>query len=168
MAQTRFYEEFQRNSSALGRLSSVRQEELEESQDIFNAEEEASFALCKERAHLVYAAYASQVTGLTSALAYCLAAASAAVPLTPGAYLRCSGICAAGMAAATNVMKKEVDAAWEVKRKDNELARHRKEDRDDVINALYDKWVANENALNLSNLALIEEDLRLCLERVNN
>ena len=108
------------------------------------------------------------MAGATVALTTCLASITATGPAGITAAALCSSVYTAAVASFWVTMKREVDAAWEVRYRDNKLARHRKNDRDDAINALYDKRNENENALNLSNMALMEEDLRLCLERVNN
>ena len=73
------------------------------------------------------------------------------------------------MAAAWDALRDEVDDAREDFARDNELAAERLEDREDDIKALYDdRLIPNEESRNESNMALIREDLRICLERVNN
>ena len=165
LANERWQTEYFRSTSALGRLQTRRKAELEESQEIFVDEEDASFAVCKERVHIAYAVCTTRIAGAAAALTACLASPAGASIV--GAAL-CSSTYAAACAGFLVTMKREVDAAWKVRHKDNELARHRAADRDDAINSLYDKLEENENALSQSNLALIDEDLRICLERVNN
>ena len=167
LANERWQTEYFRSTSALGRLQTNRKAELQESYEIFVDEEDASFAVLKERVHIAYGVYALHMAGAAAALTACLASITATGPAAIGAAAICSSAYAASVAGFALSLKREVDAAWKVRHKNNELARHRADDRDGAINALYDKREENENALSESNLALIDEDLALCLERVN-
>ena len=174
LANERWQTEYFRSTSALGRLQTRRKAELQESEDIFVDEEDASSAVLKERVHIATAVCTTRIAGAAAALTACLASPAGAT--IAGAIL-CSSTYTAAVAGFLATMKREVDAAWKAKRDANELARHRKNDRDAAIKALYDKRAikalydkreANETAQSDLTLALIEEDLRICLERVNN
>ena len=169
LANSRLYEEDLRHLKASVRLKTRHQEEWDESVGIFFDEKDALIAVRDERIQLAQAAYAVKFSGLTAAFAACLGVGSATEPLAPGVYLRCSGLYAAGVATAWDALRDEVDDAREDFARDNELAAERLEDREDNIKALYDdRLIPNEESRNESNMALIREDLRICLERVNN
>lgn len=168
LMRTRFYDEYFRHSNRMGILSNRRAEEWEESLGIFFDEMDAITAVRDERIKLAKAAYAVKFTGLTAAFAACLAKATATGPLSPGAYLLCSGLYGAGVAAAANELNNEMYEAREVFNDQNELASDRLDDREEKIKALYDdRLIPNEKSRHQSTIALIDRDLGLCLERVN-
>lgn len=103
------YEEESQHASAVNRLSRNRQENWMNPMEYSLTRRMLLIAVRNERIGLDQAAYAAKVAGLTTALAYCLVAVSAMDPLTPRAYLLCSGpYAAAGMAAAGNELNNEM------------------------------------------------------------
>lgn len=167
LMRTRFYEEYWRNSNALGRLASSEEKELEASHDIYHEEWVALKAVLDERVGLAKAAYVVKATGLTAAFYACLAKSAGTGPLSPGAFLLCSGLYTAGMAAAWQALRVEVADANSDAAAERRIAREDWDDRDGATIALYDKREANEDAAHRSQLALIDKDFGLCLERVN-
>lgn len=105
---SRIYEQQSRHVSAVGLYQRGRQKELDESSETYFEEVDAHRAVLNERVGLAKAAYVAKFTGLTAAFAYCLAKSSGTGPLTPGAYLLCSGTYTAGVAAVANELRNEV------------------------------------------------------------
>lgn len=141
---------------------------MDESDGIFFDEKDALIAVRDKRIGLDQAAYAAKVAGLTTAFAYCLVAVSATDPLTPGAYLLCSGPYAAGMAAAGNELNNEMYYAKKEYSNANSIAAGVWDRRNKKIKALYNRLISNEILRHESNRALNYEDLRLCVERMRN
>ena len=157
-----------RNFNALIRLARRQQAELDASHDIYHKEWVALKAVYDERVAIARAVCATRIAGATSAYAACLLSITATGGAGITAAALCSGVYTAACAGFIVAMKREFsDAAKDFDNEDR-IAREDWDDRDSAIIALYDKREANENARNQSHLALIEEDLRLCLERVNN
>lgn len=161
----RFNEETLRHHDRSGRLANRRAEEWEESLGIFFDEMDAITAVRDEKIVLAKAAYATAIAGYTAGFAACMALTTP----TPGVgWALCTATYVALAAKAGMELDRKVAAAREVFKDQNELAAERLEDREDKIKALYDdRLIPNEVSRHESAIALIDEDLRLCLDRVS-
>ena len=149
-------------------LANRRAEEWEESEGIFFDEMDALESVRDERIAIARAVCVTRMAGASAALTACLAA----ITVTgPGAIVGV-GLCAAGYTAACAgfivTLNREVGDAKKDFNDANELASERLEDREDKIKALYDdRLIPNEESRHESAIALIDEDLQICLERVS-
>ena len=126
---------------------------------------DAITAVRDETIALAKAVYATAIAGYTAGFAACMALASP----TPGVgWALCAATYLSLVTRANMELSRKTNAAREVFNDQNELASDRLEDREDKIKALYDdRLIPNEVSRHESAIALIDEDLRLCLERVN-
>ena len=146
-------------------MATRRAEEWEESLGIFFDEMEAITAVRDEKIAIAKASLATSVAGYTAGFAACMALTTP----TPGVgWALCAATYLSLVTRANVEFSRKVDAARESFNDQNELAAERLEDREDKIKALYDdRLIPNEVSRHESAIALIDEDLRLCLERVS-
>ncbi len=166
LASSRFHEEMDRHASTFGRLPTQRQAELDESQAMFEAEDDAFIAVRDERIALATAAFAVKVAGATAGLTACLAKAPAGPPGLAAAAL-CLASFHAIYASFLVALNSEIGDAWKDYHKDHRLAVYRAEKRDDAIKSHYDGRIDSEQSRHENTMGLINRDLSLCLERVN-
>ena len=161
----RFNEETLRHHDRSVHLANRRAEEWEESEGIFFDEMDAITAVRDEKIAIAAAQHAVAMAGYTAGFAACMAVTTP----TPGVgWALCAATYLSLMTKSTAEFSRKVDAAREAFNDQNELAAERLEDREDAIKALYDeRLIPNEESRHESAIALIDEDLRLCLERVN-
>ncbi len=161
----RFNDETLRHHDRMAHLATRRAEEWEESLGIFFDEMDAITEVRDEKIAIAKAAYAVSIAGYTAGFAACMALTT---PTPSVGWALCSATYVALAAKAGADLDRKVAAARESFNDQNELAAERLEDREDKIKALYDdRLIPNEESYHESAIALIDADLRLCLERVS-
>ena len=164
-----FNEETLRHHDRSGHLANRQAEEWEESEGIFFDEMDALEDVRDERIAIARAVCVTRIAGASAALTACLAKVTVTGPGAIAGAALCVDLYTAAVAGFIVTLNREVGDAKEDFGDANELAAERLEDREDKIKALYnDRLILNEVSRHESAIALIGEDLRLCLQRVNN
>lgn len=148
LARSRFYDEENRHSERMVRLYTKRQEEWDESNEIFVDENLALIAVRDERTKIAKAHYATAVAGYTAGFAACMGAAS---PTFGGGWVLCGATYLSLVAKAGVDFDRKVANAEEDYKRDNHLASDRLEDRKNATKSLYDdRLIPNEESRNES------------------